>query len=684
MKKTIIAIFLVFASLTASAQINTDRVMMIGRNALHFEDYVLAIQYFNQVISARPDLAQPFYYRALAKFLLDDFQGAEEDATRALERNPFLFSAVQLRGEARQNLGLFELAAADYMQFLQFFPDNRFALLNMAIVNIQMGYLDVAEMFFEVLLRRYPTNIPGLLIRSQMFLEKNDTTSALADIYRVIELNPNIADPFSLRGIIHLQQENYEYALADLTEAIRLNPFGEGNYINRALAHYNLNNLREAMADYDRVIEMNANNMIARFNRGLLRRQVADNNLAIEDFDRVILFEPNNMLAYLNRALLHQEIGNTHAAIHDLSVVLDRHPEFFSGFYMRSQMRMQLGDLRGSEADLMAGRRAETYARMVATDNPDQLAEQRRTRETREESDQNLERFNQLVVANRESGGNQNTTTERQSRGRVQLRDVDITPEPRFVLTYYVQVFEVPRPVYFAPLIDEANRELGLMWALRISNNSARLNEFQIQTHFRSINSFISRLDETPNDPKLYFGRAMDFLHIQDFEHALNDINRAIELKPDFALAYFLRAIIRTNQMQLDHLVTQQPLFGTNIHIAPDQLLPLQPRTLELPMRPQEHNAILRDYERVLELQPNLFFAHYNMAEIFKMQGDYQAALQAYTRAIDIEPRFAEAYFNRGLILLSLGETTAGLNDLRQAGQLGIVQAYGIIARMQR
>ena len=38
--------------LAVCAQINTDRVMAIGRNALYFEDYVLSIQYFNQVINA--------------------------------------------------------------------------------------------------------------------------------------------------------------------------------------------------------------------------------------------------------------------------------------------------------------------------------------------------------------------------------------------------------------------------------------------------------------------------------------------------------------------------------------------------------------------------------------------------------------------------------------------------------
>jgi hypothetical protein len=63
------------------AQINTDRVMAIGRNALYFEDYVLSIQYFNQVINARPYLAEPYFYRGLAKINLDDFEGAEVDCS---------------------------------------------------------------------------------------------------------------------------------------------------------------------------------------------------------------------------------------------------------------------------------------------------------------------------------------------------------------------------------------------------------------------------------------------------------------------------------------------------------------------------------------------------------------------------------------------------------------------------
>ena len=42
--------------LPVNAQYNTDRLMTSGEIALHYEDYVLSIQYFNKVISLKPYL----------------------------------------------------------------------------------------------------------------------------------------------------------------------------------------------------------------------------------------------------------------------------------------------------------------------------------------------------------------------------------------------------------------------------------------------------------------------------------------------------------------------------------------------------------------------------------------------------------------------------------------------------
>ena len=87
-KKILLAILLLPTLLYA--QINTERVMTIARNALYFEDYVLSIQYFNQVINAKPYLYEPYFFRALAKINLDDFQGAEADCRSGYSAQSFL------------------------------------------------------------------------------------------------------------------------------------------------------------------------------------------------------------------------------------------------------------------------------------------------------------------------------------------------------------------------------------------------------------------------------------------------------------------------------------------------------------------------------------------------------------------------------------------------------------------
>ena len=100
------------------AQINTERVMTIARNALYFEDYVLSIQYFNQVINAKPYLFEPYFFRGLAKLNLDDYQGAERDCDAAIQRNPFVVAYYQIRGQARIRHDKFAGAKSHYRSAL--------------------------------------------------------------------------------------------------------------------------------------------------------------------------------------------------------------------------------------------------------------------------------------------------------------------------------------------------------------------------------------------------------------------------------------------------------------------------------------------------------------------------------------------------------------------------------------
>ena len=673
------AIFL--TSLFSFAQINTDRVMIIGRNALYFEDYVLAIQYFNQVIKAKPYLAEPYFYRGVAKYFLDDFKGAEDDCTLALERNPFMTRAYQLRGDTRQYQNDYEGALTDYQEFLKSYPNDKFALINIGIVDIQKKDFDAAEETLNTLLRYHPKYTQGYLTRGAMYQEKGDTIKAFDNYNEAITLDKYLPHSYSMRGLLYYYKQQYDSALADFDESIKLDPLQTGNYINRGLVKYQKNDLRGAMSDYDKVVELDANNIIARFNRGLLRAQVGDDNRAIEDFDVVLKFEPENYMAYFNRALLKNNISDYNGALSDLNKVLAEYPEFYQGFYARSEIKRRKNDLTGAERDYNYARQEENRIRK-------ELASGKKSEEkTREKSDKDIDKFNLLVVADKTEEEKSKFNSE--TRGRIQNKRVNIDPEPRFVVSYYEKPNDVRQSVYFSPLVDALNRKNILPRKLRITNKEAALNELQIEDHFNSINELSEKIDKNPVNAELYYASGLDYMLVQDFSSSIENFTKAIELDPNFLLAYFDRAVVQEKQLELKELTPEYEIKSTeritlpttgNKNLQPSSTnigKPTETATVKI-----EYDLIVRNYNKVIELNPDFIYAYYNRAGIRFKQNDYKSAILDYNEAIRRDKEFAEAYFNRGLARFYMKDYTRALEDMRKAGELGIVEAYSIIKRM--
>ena len=122
----------------SKAQIDTETVTLMGRNALSVDDYLTAIRYFNQVIEAKPFLARPYYYRAYAKFTLEDYSGAEADCTRSISLNPYIIDVYQLRGLCRIHNEDYQGAVDDYTRTLNEQPDDQGVRYNRALCLLQL------------------------------------------------------------------------------------------------------------------------------------------------------------------------------------------------------------------------------------------------------------------------------------------------------------------------------------------------------------------------------------------------------------------------------------------------------------------------------------------------------------------------------------------------------------------
>ena len=143
-------------ALLGKAQVNTDHMMKVGRNALYFNDYVLSIQYFNQVVSAKPYLYEPYFFRGLAKYYLDDFTGAEADCSAAIQRNPFVVDCYQIRGLARIHQGKFGEAIGDYRSALKYDPSNEGLWHNLSLCYAHLKQYDEAIGVLDTLVAMAP------------------------------------------------------------------------------------------------------------------------------------------------------------------------------------------------------------------------------------------------------------------------------------------------------------------------------------------------------------------------------------------------------------------------------------------------------------------------------------------------------------------------------------------------
>lgn len=653
------------------AQINTDHMMLVGRNALYFSDYVLSIQYFNQVINAKPYRYDPYFYRGLAKFYLDDFVGAENDCTAAIERNPFVTDCYQVRGMTRMRLGLFDEAIEDYRKALSLDPENQGLWHNLALCYGHIERFDEAIGVLDTLHALAPSYTPALNIRAQVHIQQGDTASAYQDICESMALDKYDAAVYSMRAILSLQQSRYAEAEEDLTQAIHLMP-SSGDYVNRALARYHQDNLRGAMADYDLALDLDRNSFLAHYNRGLLRAQVGDDNRAIEDFDFVIAQEPDNAIAVFNRALLRQKTGDYVGAEEDLTAVLDVYPDFLYGYECRADVRQRLGKRKQSEEDRLVVLRAQLDA--FGGSGNSQQANNRAEDEDDEEgvrskSDKNVKKYKRMVVAD-DNLALEGTEYASEYRGKVQNRNVHVELLPLYVLSYYERTNKLTKTVHYHHDVGDLNDEGSLPMPLVITCLEKAVDEEEIAFHFEDINRQTSGVAFNADDNAdattsraaalHWFARGLDFYLVQDLVSAVADFSSAIAADGSLWAAYFNRAVARYKQAQID-----------------DGMDNMEERESSV----TAYQFCAADLTKVIDLAPDFPQAYYNRGNVHSQLHDYEAAVADYTEAINLDPTFAEAYYNRGLTRLYTGQNVQGVADLSKAGELGLYTAYNLIKR---
>ena len=282
-------LFIIFVAvqspLDVCAQVNTDLVTNLGKNALYSEDYFLSIQYLNQVIIQKPYLAKPYYYRGVAKVSLGDLMGGEVDLSKCVDINPFVEDAFRIRAVARHKVGKLDDALADYNKYLDFYPGDKDVSINKAMCLIAMGDFQEAGKILYEILASGGNNEKACLAMAVNLLSQRDSIGAIDYLSRALILDNSNVKAHLLRCELNCKTvADIDQALADMDAVINQEPNSAFHYFNRSILHYKNGELRSAMADLDYAIALNPSNLTARLGRALLRAEVGDKEGARADY----------------------------------------------------------------------------------------------------------------------------------------------------------------------------------------------------------------------------------------------------------------------------------------------------------------------------------------------------------------------------------------------------------------
>ena len=127
------------------------------------------------------------------------------------------------------------------------------------------------------------------------FLNEYDYNLAINVLTKAIELEPDNAYLYDLRGIAYGSIQEYDKSIADFNRAIELNAQLSPAYNNRALSYWAIDKLEEALTDINKAIELSQSNdeapkAVYYSNRGLIQCALCNFNDAVLDCSTAILY----------------------------------------------------------------------------------------------------------------------------------------------------------------------------------------------------------------------------------------------------------------------------------------------------------------------------------------------------------------------------------------------------------
>jgi tetratricopeptide (TPR) repeat protein len=155
-------------------------------------------------------------------------------------------------------------------------------------------------------------------------------------------------------------------------------------------------------------------------------------------------------------------------------------------------------------------------------------------------------------------------------------------------------------------------------------------------------------------------------INYTDQKKAIEYLNNAIKLQPNYVSAYGLRGDIYENLGQHQSAIED---YNKAISLKPFAAIYYQRGIVY--SRLDQHQRAIEDFNEAIRLKPNYAGAYQSRGVMYTVLLQYQRAIEDYNEAISLEPDNVESYNCRGYVYFKQGDKKLGCTDAKKACDLG-------------
>lgn len=184
-----------------------------------------------------------------------------------------------------------------------------------------------------------------------------------------------------------------------------------------------------------------------------------------------------------------------------------------------------------------------------------------------------------------------------------------------------------------------------------------------VEDYNSAVNCINKAISIRSDDPDAYINRAESLYYLGKLDDALSDINNAIDRKPGDSLAYITKGLVLTKKNSLDDAMKS---FEESLRLSADNDVAYD-NLGYVHLLKRQYESAFKNFKSALKLNPNNAYAYNNLGRAYFETGDVEQALTNFDKSIELSPDNAFAYFNRSEAYKNQQQTEKSLLDLQKA-----------------